>query len=152
MTPLFKFYWAGNLQFWLFPNKQTVKLNESSAVHVLKMFQVESIKLNRNRTVTRCYCANSLTVKILTLQTEKIKNEPNTCFCYFHWGPTVKLLWRNFSTLNSTDSRLSTGITSAIFHSYLSVTHCPLIHRQASKLKHSSFHPAPVTSSQPWLM
>lgn len=29
-----------------FPNKQTVKLNESSAVHVLKMFQVESIQLN----------------------------------------------------------------------------------------------------------
>lgn len=31
---------------------------------------------------------------------------------------------------------MSTGITRAIFHSYLSVTHCPLIHQQASKRKH----------------
>lgn len=32
--------------------------------------------------------------------------------------------------------RLSSVITRAIFHSYLSVTHCPLIHQQASKRKH----------------
>lgn len=31
--------------------------------------------------------------------------------------------------------RLSTGITRAIFHIYLSVTHCPLIRQQASKMK-----------------
>lgn len=31
---------------------------------------------------------------------------------------------------------LSTGITGAIFHSYLSVTHCPLIHQQPLKRKH----------------
>lgn len=70
-----------------------------------------------------------------------MRNKGYTSFFFFACNEVDRLSinkkrCRDFSLLWIPQMpRLSIGITRAIFHIYLSVTHCPLIRQQASKMK-----------------